>query len=154
MRESEKTLEKLGSYICDEMCCHLDTGVDKGDYEMQEICERCELAGYLDDIRKCLSYGSDSEITRFSRNSDWIPVEERLPEDDNMVLVTCQTKKGTRNVNRAYCDGTFWHGSGSMSGVIAWMPLPEPYQPGMKVPEEKQEWKERMLRNFLQKGER
>lgn len=54
---------------------------------------------------------------------------ERLPEDDRMVLVTCQTKKGIRSVNRAYCDGAFWHGSGSMSGVIAWRPLPEPYRP-------------------------
>ena len=27
-------------------------------------------------------------------NDGWIPVEERLPEDERMVLVTCQTKKG------------------------------------------------------------
>ena len=58
----------------------------------------------------------------------WISVEERLPEDDRMVLVTCQTKKGIRSVNRAYCDGAFWHGSGSMSGVIAWRPMPEVYR--------------------------
>ena len=58
----------------------------------------------------------------------WIPVEERLPETDDMVLVTCKTKKGVLSVNRAYyCNGS-WHGSGSMSGVIAWMPLPEPYR--------------------------
>lgn len=61
-------------------------------------------------------------------NDGWISVEERLPEDDRMVLVTCQTKKGIRSVNRAYCDGAFWHGSGSMSGVIAWRPMPEVYR--------------------------
>ena len=70
------------------------------------------------------------EIIRKHMNDDWISVDERLPEDDRMVLVTCQTKKGIRSVNRAYCDGAFWHGSGSMSGVIAWRPLPEPYRPG------------------------
>lgn len=69
------------------------------------------------------------EIIRKHMNDDWISVDERLPEDDRMVLVTCQTKKGIRSVNRAYCDGAFWHGSGSMSGVIAWRPLPEPYRP-------------------------
>lgn len=75
-------------------------------------------------IRKHMS-GKDTDVPT---NDGWIPVEERLPEDDSMVLVTCQTKKGIRSVNRAYCDGAFWHGSGSMSGVIAWRPLPEPYR--------------------------
>ena len=69
------------------------------------------------------------DIIRKHMNDGWIPVEERLPEDDRMVLVTCQTKRGIRSVNRAYCDGAFWHGSGSMSGVIAWRSLPDPYRP-------------------------
>ena len=34
------------------------------------------------------------------------------------------TKSGVRNWNRAYLDENgFWHGSGSMSGVVAWMPV-------------------------------
>jgi len=61
-------------------------------------------------------------------NDGWIPVEERLPENERMVLVTCQTKKGIRSTNRAYYDGAFWHGSGSMSSVTAWQPLPEPHK--------------------------
>lgn len=59
--------------------------------------------------------------------SAWIPVTEAMPDDDDLMLVTCQSKNGTRSVNRAYYDGQFWHGSGSMAGVTAWMPLPEPY---------------------------
>lgn len=58
----------------------------------------------------------------------WIPVDERTPDDDRMVLVSCSTKKGVKSVNRAYFDGRHWHGSGSMSGVEAWMELPEPYE--------------------------
>lgn len=58
----------------------------------------------------------------------WIPTKERLPESDDMMLVTAKTQKGVRSVNRAYYSNGFWHGSGSMSNVIAWMPLPAPYE--------------------------
>lgn len=57
----------------------------------------------------------------------WIPCRDRLPESDYMCLVSCKTKKGIKSVNRAYYSDGLWHGSGSMSGVEAWMPLPEPY---------------------------
>ena len=101
------------------------------------------MAGINDDVYR-YGYGKSLEayqqvklfvedIIRKHMNDGWIPVEERLPEDDRMVLVTCQTKKGIRSVNKAYCDGAFWHGSGSMSGVIAWRPLPDPYRPERKI---------------------
>ena len=38
------------------------------------------LEGYLSSKKK-------------SGNDGWIPVEKQLPEDERMVLVTCQTKK-------------------------------------------------------------
>lgn len=38
--------------------------------------------------------------------------------------------------------------------VNAWRPLPEPYRPESNELEEKQEWKERMLWNFMRKSER
>ena len=60
----------------------------------------------------------------------WIPVIERLPENDDMMLVSCRTKKGINSVNRAYYFNGHWHGSGSMSNVKAWQPLPEPYTGG------------------------
>lgn len=69
------------------------------------------------------------------RLTEWIPVGEKLPEDDKVVLVSCCTKKGVRSVNRAYYSNGYWHGSGSMSGVVAWMPLPEPYNPEVKLEE-------------------
>lgn len=58
----------------------------------------------------------------------WIPVNKELPVGGLMVLVTCCSKKGQRSVNRAYYMDGCWHGSGSMAGVTAWMPLPEPYK--------------------------
>lgn len=55
---------------------------------------------------------------------DWISVNKGLPEPDKRVLVTCETKKGDRNINLAYWDGNAWHGNGSMAGVTHWMELP------------------------------
>lgn len=63
-------------------------------------------------------------------NNNWIPVKNKLPDNDDIKLVTCKTKTGNYNVNRAYFSDGFWHGSGSMSGVIAWMDLPESYKEG------------------------
>ena len=67
------------------------------------------------------------EARKSEQQSGWIPVTERLPEDDAFVLVSCRTKRGVNGINRAYYMDGAWHGSGSMSGVTAWMPLPEPY---------------------------
>lgn len=60
--------------------------------------------------------------------SEWIPVSERLPEDDETMLVTCRAKNGNLSVNRAFFIDGCWIGSGPIAGVTAWMPLPEPYR--------------------------
>lgn len=63
--------------------------------------------------------------------NDWISVTDALPIPNEMVLVTCVAKNGNRSVNRAYIDEQgFFHGSGSMAGVVAWQPMPEPYAGG------------------------
>lgn len=74
------------------------------------------------------SHMNDETDTNVGSKSGWIPCSEILPEDNRMVLVTCQTKRGIRGVYRAYYDGMFWYGSGFMPRVIAWQPLPEPYK--------------------------
>lgn len=50
-----------------------------------------------------------------------------LPNNDDKMLVITETKKGIRQINIAYHDGQFWHGMGSMSGVIAWAYMPDLY---------------------------
>ena len=39
-------------------------------------------------------------------------------------------KEGIKKANRAYYMNGFWHGSGSMSGVKAWQPMPDAYEGG------------------------
>ena len=113
-----KEIEKLKKMYKESSLSLIDKGNLPCEYDKSDI-ESAKMQAISEAIT----------IIRKHMNDDWISVDERLPEDDRMVLVTCQTKKGIRSVNRAYCDGAFWHGSGSMSGVIAWRPLPEPYRP-------------------------
>ena len=84
----------------------------------------------------------------------WIPVSERLPEEDTEVLITYCYKEGEGDTSHTYVDittygdmyfgGNFVHDRvngnrvkhwrepfeyfTSNYDVIAWMPLPEPYE--------------------------
>lgn len=59
----------------------------------------------------------------------WIPCTERVPEDTDYVLCTTETKKGIRQVVRGYFmpDLKQWV-CGMNSNVIAWQPLPTPWE--------------------------
>lgn len=56
-------------------------------------------------------------LLRFHRST------ECLPCDSDLKVVICRTQKGVLSWNRAYYSRGSWHGSGSMSGVIAWASL-------------------------------
>ena len=66
---------------------------------------------------------------------EWIPVSERLPEDDGLVLVTVNDKHNNLTFENAlmtgcYCCAEGWILEGHLDwidpNVTAWMPLPEP----------------------------
>lgn len=61
---------------------------------------------------------------------EWYQFPDTYPPNDDYVLVTCRNAKGKRFVYRAFFDGKWWHGAGSMSEVVAWCPLPEPAKIG------------------------
>ena len=67
--------------------------------------------------------------------SEWIPVTDRLPEDDELVLVTVNDKHNNLTFENAlmtgcYCCAEGWILEGYIDwvdpNVTAWMPLPEP----------------------------
>lgn len=62
---------------------------------------------------------------------NWIPVTEALPHTDDKVLCCTMTKKGVPGIVIGYYlrgeHGCSW-ACGMNSNVVAWMPLPEPYE--------------------------
>lgn len=61
------------------------------------------------------------------KNSDWISVKDRLPEEGQEVLVSTKSKNGQRNVDKGYIlpgKNRFVHRG--TAEVTHWMPLPEP----------------------------
>lgn len=113
-------------------------------------------------LNKCvinvkLAWSSIKDIIRKHMNDGWIPVDERLPEVGEYVLGTNEYDEVMiyrYGWNSRHSRKMFFHECGAAAIITAWMPLPEPYRPKSKTPEERQEWKERMLRNFMKKSER
>ena len=62
----------------------------------------------------------------------WIPIIERLPEENKQVLIQYRTRYRD-DVNlfdvTSRADYNYWQGIGREIDVIAWMPLPKPYEP-------------------------
>lgn len=78
------------------------------------------VIGYLD------SKGLINKIPK------WIPVSEKLPEDDTRVLITTTSVLGTEHIvlEVSYLNGVFLRGFSSYT-PSAWMPLPKPYKEGV-----------------------
>lgn len=88
--------------------------------ENQYICEECQkehrqLADWLEELKS------------LREKSKWIPCSERLPE--NAMNVIAQFSSGTvtelRYAGNGIFEGIYEY---STRVIIAWMPLPEPYE--------------------------
>lgn len=105
--------------------------------ELKFQINNCETYGHSDiyiDLEMAKKW---VETIEKKKVGEWIPVEERLPEIQQDVLVTIKRR------NISYCDLAFLDDNGRWlmsrrigyieGNVLAWQPLPEPY----RVPLEK-----------------
>lgn len=115
---------------------------------MNDLISRQQAIGAIAEYARKLKeekYRAGSKVTRECYRiltalpeMGWIPCSERLPEKDAIYLVTFASGNvGTSSWHRKteynrgfdrYMTGIFGDGSTEIFGVIAWMPLPEPYK--------------------------
>ena len=104
--------------------------IESNDYMDMKDCtyEAEQLADWLNELKTL------RERIDVRKKGEWIPCNERLPEDGENVLVTYKTTDkihpcqyhddGSRNPWYSYIDQC----RARMNVVLAWMPLPEPYR--------------------------
>jgi len=100
------------------------------------LCEGCERYHWNGDnvcLTKCEDYRTIAKLPFVQPTSSWIPVTERLPENEGAYLVTTRDLFGGKltasNVFECIyiADDWIYHGWED-NKVLAWMPKPEPYK--------------------------
>ena len=109
--------------------------------EIDETIERYGKNPYIDGKVTDLCYGLNiaKDIIRKHMNDGWIPVEDRLPdvdedteetiEDDDCPEYNVTIRGASESTTLKYSpNGTWFDDNGYVYDVIAWRPLPDPYQ--------------------------
>jgi len=120
----DKITEEMMEHVCDHLCRFPWEISDQE--EMDEICASCEMGKHVCDILN--EYNRLNNLVETEREKHrWIPVEEQLPSSGSHVLATFDDRFVATVSHGVIDEGwELWADSGE---VIAWMRLPEPYQP-------------------------
>jgi len=122
----DKITEEMMEHVCDHLCRFPWEISDQE--EMDAICDSCEMGKHVCNILNEYN-GLNVLVATEQEKHRWIQVAERLPEVRERVLVTGQYG----DVHTAYWDAEGWHLA--INGLLyahrplAWMRLPEPYNP-------------------------
>lgn len=133
-RELEKDLKEI-EYLIYVHKNRGNTNTQSVLERVHEIIEPCaKAARTLSELEALLFRENGQETTRSSRDHDgWIPVEERLPEPYQQVLISMYNNLTYVTVGHYSAYERKWHAKKWISDwgvdVKAWRPLPEPYRP-------------------------
>ena len=96
---------------------------------MQDIVNRYKLVTARDFLEMIEQLQDDLE--QDEKENGWIPVSERLPDVSGTYQVTCMDGRIYRSTYAKFqCKLKRWELTGARSywKVIAWIPLPKPYE--------------------------
>ena len=95
----------------------------------QFACEECNEADCLTPVLRTTADLIEQQAARIAeleaKVPRWIPVTEKIPPDQEEVLVLTRSKNGVRNVDKGYWAIDHFIHRGRAE-VTHWMPLPEP----------------------------
>lgn len=135
IEENEKCFNQ-----CEGACCSVESGICN--------CDDGVIVQAIHKMKKYLELANDTNVP--SKNG-WIPVSEKLPEDDDMRFYMCIVENHEEDLpmfcqyDSEYGFG-FWHDIYDSTSlgfvdtvfktndelgyekVVAWQPLPEPYK--------------------------
>lgn len=84
-----------------------------------------EKAKVQSDCMASLAFNEAARMVQdMPKVGEWIPVSERLPEEDGDYLIYDSEDRIYIPIYRHGC----WITDSPTSGVLAWMPLPDPYK--------------------------
>lgn len=119
----EKLIKKLEEYEHENLIEH--------DSEIANHCKKdCQ---YNNDCALCV-WDKAIEIVKQAAedyNNGWIPTSERLPDSScDVIITTCSLVNGVGSYFGENQRWVQWYSGGGIAvDVIAWQPLPQPYQP-------------------------
>lgn len=129
-------LEKILEEMKGRVALH-DVGVA---YEKRKgsITDMVRHQGALEELDVVMLFIRSHMDEVLDENAGWIPVEERLPNEEEFKEAYCRNKyaaefvvmieDATRPTTLYYKNGSWFDEERNYYSVVAWQPLPEPYK--------------------------